>query len=44
MDWLPEYKIPPTTWEVIRDGAAVVGVSAVVVALLNALGGGQQRG
>lgn len=44
MDWLPEYKIPPTTWEVIRDGAAVVGVSAVVVALLNALSGGQQRG
>lgn len=44
MDWLSEYKIPPTTWEVIRDGAAVVGVSAVVVALLNALGGGQQKG
>ena len=43
MDWLPEYKVPPATWEVIRDGAAVVGVTAVVVALLNALSGGQQR-
>ncbi len=43
MDWLPEYSVPPTTWETIRDGAAVVGISTVVVALLNALGGGQQR-
>lgn len=43
MDWLPEYTVPPTTWEIIRDGAAVVGVTAVVVALLNALSGGQQR-
>ena len=44
MEWLPEYKVPPTTWEVIRDGVAVVGVSAVVVALLNALSGEQQKG
>ena len=43
MNWLPEYSVPPTTWETIRDGAAVVGISTVVVALLNALGGGQQR-
>jgi predicted DNA-binding protein len=42
MDWLPEYAVPPTTWEIIRDGAAVVGVATVVVALLNALSGGQQ--
>ena len=43
MEFLPDYTVPPTTWEVIRDGAAVVGVTAVVVALLNALSGGQQR-
>lgn len=43
MDWLPEYTVPPTTWEIIRDGAAVVGITTVVVALLNALVGGQQR-
>lgn len=43
MELLPDYSVPPTTWEVIRDGAAVVGVTAVVVALLNALAGGQQR-
>ena len=43
MDWLPEYSVPPTTWETIRDGVAVVGITTVVVALLNALGGEQQR-
>jgi predicted RNase H-like nuclease (RuvC/YqgF family) len=43
MNWLPEYSVPPTTWETIRDGAAAVGIATVVVALLNALGGGQQR-
>jgi hypothetical protein len=42
MDWLPEYTVPATTWETVRDGAAVVGIATVVVALLNALGGGQQ--
>lgn len=43
MDWLLEYKVPPTTWEVIRDGAAAVGTAVVVVALLNALAEGQGR-
>jgi hypothetical protein len=43
IDWLPEYSVPPTTWEAIRDGAAVVGAAVVVAALLNALGGGQER-
>lgn len=43
VDWLPGYRVPQTTWETIRDGAAVVGAAAIVVALLNALAGGQQR-
>jgi hypothetical protein len=43
IEWLPEYKVPTTTWETVRDGAAIVGVATVVVALLNALGGGQQK-
>jgi len=42
MEWLPEYSVPPTTWEIVRDGAAVVGITTVVVALLNALGGGSK--
>ncbi len=43
IDWLPEYTAPPTAWELVRDGAAVVGATTIVVALLNALNSGQQR-
>ncbi len=44
MELLPEYRPPTTTWEIIRDGAAVVGAGAIVVALLNALGGSGRGG
>lgn len=43
LGWLPEYTVPTTKWEVVRNGAAAVGAVVVVVALLNALAGGQQR-
>lgn len=43
LEWLPEYALPLTTWEVMRDGAAVIGATTIVVALLNALNSGQQK-
>lgn len=43
IDWLPSYAPPPTTWEAVRDVAAVVGAATIVVALLNALSGRQDR-
>ncbi len=42
-DWLPSYRPPPTPWETLRDGAAVVGAASLVVALLNASNAGQQN-
>lgn len=43
LEWLPGYKPPLTNWETIRDAAAVVGVTTVVVALLNALDNSQHK-
>lgn len=36
--WLAAWTPPPTTWEIVKDGAAVIGAVTVVSALLNALG------
>jgi hypothetical protein len=42
-DWLPQFKAPPTGWEMLRDGVAVVAAATIVVALLNALSGEPQK-
>jgi len=41
IEWMPEYKVPPTTWETIRDGAAAIGAAVVIASLLNALASGE---
>lgn len=35
--WLPKYTPPPTSWDIVKNGAAVVGSVTVIAALLNAL-------